>query len=296
MSVWLIASLSVGIVVLLIVFLFVLHARKKFMQVKAILKNIKTQSGISPENLFYFEKQNGNLQQVMIAEFNTFAYYPKQKTISVEKNSLGSTSVFDVTALAHEMGHAVADENKSPKMGAWYALTIFEKGVCWSILPLFLIGFVLSFFFSVGTLLMNISTAFTIMILLNRVITIGAEREASKNGIKILEATNALTKNEMEMSKKMLSVALSTYVFAFYERLFANFILAKKILFKIFRIKPKNKNTKPVKEDIEMAKLLNEINKDNFYNEKPISQNISSSLINKENVIRRPPLDDEKGE
>ena len=55
----------------------------------------------------------------------------------------------------------------------------------------------------------------------------------------ILNNAGFLTKNELKMSKKMLKIALSTYVFAFYERLFFNFILVKKIIFKIFRIKPK---------------------------------------------------------
>lgn len=295
MDIWLIVSLSIGIFMLFILFLFVFKAKKKFSQVKAILKPIQTQSGIRVVDVWASGTSSEEFSGARLEEYGTYAYFPTAKVVAIEEECLFSNSLFDVTAVSHEMGHAKAHGKGSGKMAVWYALTCFERGVCWSILPLFLIGFILSWFGAwignLGTLFMNISTAFTIMILLNRVITIPTEKEASNYGLQILEESNALTKNELEMSRKMLNVALSTYVFAIYERLFVNFILVKKVFVKIFR---KNKAPKPKKvkkEDKELKKLVTMIEEDNLLYEQPTTQVLPKE---DENVIKRPPLDDER--
>ncbi len=301
MDIWLICSLGVGCLVLLLVFIIVFSAKQKFAQVQAILKPIETQSNMRVCDVWAIENSNNEkFSEINLLESGSYAYYPSSKIVSIEKDCTYSNSLFDVTAVAHEMGHAKAHLAGSAKFGLWYGLTLFEKGVCWAILPLFLIGFVLSFFSdtigNIGKFSMNLSTAFTVMILICRVITIPTEKEASKIGIKILQETNGLTKNELEMSKKMLQVALSTYIFAFYQRLFANFILAKKIFVKVFKIKPKVKTSKKqTKETKEILSLIHTIEQDNKLNDLPIqTQNIQ--VENETNIIKRPPLDDEKGD
>ena len=319
MSIWLIVSLAVGVVVLFLLFLFVLKAHKKFRQVKEILRSIDTSNKVTPIELFEINKDTEEFLDTSIVEGKDYSYFPNTKMVCVEQGYVYSTAMFDVTAIAHEMGHAKAHYKGSFKMALWYALTTLERFICWAILPLFVIGFILSWFSggtgTLGTLLMNLSTTFTVIILMNRVITIPTEREASKYGIKLLENSKLLTENEIKMSKKMLNIALSTYVFAFYERLFHNFILAKKIFSKIFlrNKKPKPPSQKEIEEEQKLQELMSEIQKDSVLDKEPTTEelNLQKQIEEEEllkaqqeeflrqqqeeaNTIRRPPLDDEK--
>lgn len=311
MSAWLIGSLIVAIAVGLILFLCVCKARKHFSQVEEILKPIRTQSGITVCNVWESQKCKDEFFEVNIQECNSYCYSPNSKTVSIEKDAFYSDSLFDVVAVSHEMGHAYAHQQGSRKMGLWYALSYFERSVCWSILPFFLTGFVLSWFggllTSIGTFLLNLSTLFTIMILVNRIATIPTEQEASKYGIVILTETQGLSENEMKMAKKMLSVALSTYVFAFYERLFYNFILTKRVVQKIVHKRKKHssldnckdvqKCKKPDKELEETRELVNMINEDNSLSKQQptnLLADMKHLIEEQDDTIRRPPLDDEK--
>lgn len=272
MNTFLICSLCVGIFILGIIFLFVFRARKKFKIVKEILKPITITSNKTVYDFFVDSQKNGKFLDTQMFEGNSYCYYPKSKAVSIEQNALKSTSVFDVSATAHELGHAYAQKQNSKLFSMWYALSTFEKLFCWTILPLFFVGLILSLIpqtSGIGTVLLNTSTVISIVILIGRIITIPTEKEASNYAIKILEEAKIFNKNEEKMCKKMLNIALSTYVFAFYERLFVNFILIKKIFCKIFKIKQKPKSTKISKNQKEINELIEIIKEDNLlYKEK----------------------------
>lgn len=309
MSAWVIGSLVGAVVVLAILFLCVCKARKRFMQIEEILKPIRTQSGMSVCNVWESQKSKDEFYEVNIQECNGYCYSPNTKTVSIEKDAFYSDSLFDVVAVSHEMGHAYAHQQGSKKMGLWYALSYFERAVCWSILPCFLIGFIMSWFggviSNIGTLLLNISTLFTLMILVNRIATIPTEQEASKYGLAILADTQGVTENEFKMAKKMLNVALSTYVFAFYERLFYNVILTKRVIQKMVHKKKKHsqldncpaKCAKVDKELEETREIVNMIKEDNLLSQQEPSNllaDMKTLIEEQDDVIRRPPLDDEK--
>jgi len=269
MESWLLISMIVSFSLLFFIFLFVIKARQKFYITKIILKPVILNSNKSVYELFKYEQKNNIVKNIKVCEGESYAFYPKSNTVIIEKNCLKSTSLFDVTATAHELGHAYANSRKSALSSLWYVLKIFERLFCWAIIPLFLVGFVLSFIPSLsfyGTILLNISSAISIVVLIGRFISIPTEKEASKYGLWILNNAEFLTKNELKMSKKMLKIALSTYVFAFYERLFFNFILVKKIIFKIFRIKPKKQQLSS-KNEQEIKELVASINKNNAFKE-----------------------------
>ena len=266
MSTFLIISLCVGIVILGIIFLFVFRARKKFQIVKSVLKPINAISKKTVYDFFVGEQKRGHFLDTQVFEGKSYSFYPKANAVCVEQGSLQSSSVFDISATAHEMGHAYAKSKDSKLFALWYALSTFEKLFCWTILPLFFVGFILSLIpqtSGIGTVLLNTSTIISIVILIGRVVTIPTEREASNYAIKILQDAKIFNKNEEKMCKKMLNIALSTYVFAFYERLLVNFILAKKIFCKIFKIKPKQKEIKNQNHEKEINELIEIIKQDN---------------------------------
>ena len=302
MSTFLLVSICVGVVILGIIFLFVFEARKKFQIVKQILKPINATSQKTVYDFFVNEQKNGKFLENQLCEGKSYCYYPKSGVVCVEENALTSISVFDISATAHEMGHALAQSKNSKLFSLWYALSTFEKLFCWTILPLFFIGLVMSFIPGVqgiGTALLNTSTVISIVILIGRIVTIPTEREASNYAIRILQDAKIFNKNEEKMCKKMLNIALSTYVFAFYERLLANFILAKKIFIKIFRIKPKKKEQK-VKKEKEINELIALIKEDNnLFGSKTEEQKAfeqkqmeAQKQIDELNTIKMPKLDE----
>jgi len=309
MSAWVLGSIIVAVIVLFILFLCVCKAKKKFAQVEEILKPIHTQSGMAVCNVWESKKCTDEFYDVNIQECNGYCYYPNSKVVAIEKDAFYSDSLFDVAAVSHEMGHAYAHQQGSKAMGLWYALSYFEKAVCWSILPFFLIGIVMSLFWGVvaniGTLLLNISTLFTIMVLINRIVTIPTEQEASKYGLEFLRETNGLTDNELKMAKKMLSVALSTYVFAFYERLFANVLTVKKVTQKLIKKKHSKldacqngraceKESKDEKEAQQLAEMIKEDNELSKKEPTNLLADMQKLIKEQDDTIRRPPLEDEK--
>lgn len=299
MSTFLICSLAVAFVIFFILFLFVFKARKKFQIVKQILTPITLKSKKTVYDFFVYHQNKGKFLDTQIFEGNTYCYYPKSNTVCTEENATKSNSLYDITATAHELGHATAQQKQSKLMSLWYALTTFEKLFCWAILPLFFIGFIFSFFPILqiaGTICLNLSSAFSIVILIGRVVTIPTEKEASRYGLELLDSAKILSDNEKKMSKKMLNIALSTYVFAFYERLFFNFILAKKIIYKIFKIKPKQKQSiKALKQQKEIKELIEIIENDNKLYSAPTEEEKlleeAQKQIEEENMIKMPKLD-----
>ena len=273
MESWLLISIIVSAVLLFLMFLFVIRAKQQFYITQRILKPVLLNSKKNVFDLFKCEQTNNIVKNIKIGEGENYSFYPKSNTVMIEKNCLYSTSLYDLTATAHELGHAYATSRKSALASLWYVLKIFEKLFCWAIIPLFLAGIVLSFFPDLtlyGTILLNSSSAISIVILLGRIITISTEKEASKYGLWILNNTGFLNKNELKMSKKMLKIALSTYVFAFYERLFFNFIIFKKIIFKILGIKPKKSNMS-LKSQEQVNELVNSITEyNNFVKQKAL--------------------------
>ena len=303
MSIFLICSIIVGVIILGIIFLFVCMARKKFLIAKQILKPINVSSQKTVYDFFVGEQKNGKFLDTQMFEGGTYCYYPKSKTVCIESDALRSMSVFDIGATAHELGHAYAQHKNSKLFSLWYALSTFEKIFCWTILPLFFAGLILSFIpttSSVGTVLLNTSTVISVVILIGRVVTIPTEKEASDYAIKLLQEAKIFGKNEEKMCKKMLSIALSTYVFAFYERLFINFILAKRLFCKIFRIKPKQKTLKTNKNEKEINELISIIKEDNALfaaqteEEKRLEEQkmLRQQELDELNTIKMPKLDE----
>lgn len=275
MSTFLICSIAFGVVLLAVIFLFVFRARKRFLIVKQILKPINVTSKKSVYDFFVSEQQKGKFLETQMFEGGTYCYYPKSSTVCVDHGAMKSTSVFDIGATAHELGHSYAQSKNSKLFSIWYALSTFEKIFCWTILPLFFVGLILGFIpqtSGIGTVLLNISSIISIVILIGRIVTIPTEKEASNYAIKFLQEAHIFTKNEEKMCKKMLSIALSTYVFAFYERLFINFIVAKRIFCKIFKIKPKEKEKKNIKNEKEINELIAIIKEDNSLFSEPTEE------------------------
>ncbi len=243
MSTWLLWSIIVSVVLLLVVFLLVFNSRRKFELVQRIMGSVRCEKGVTVQQFWCNRVETEGLEDIQIYHDKQYSYYPKQRVITMEQDKFYSDKLFDVTAVAHEMGHAIMHQKGSRMMALWYSLVHFEKWVCWAIMPLWLCGIIMICFWGVvadlGTTFLNLSTLFTAGILFGRIVNIPTEKQASDQAMRMLEQTKLFSPNELKMAKKMLSVALSTYIVAFYERLFYNIIVVNKMVRRVVKRAPK---------------------------------------------------------
>lgn len=244
MSTWIICSIAVGAGLLLLGFLCVLGANKRFNKLKNSYQKISIKSGITSTDLVQYvddinELNLGVINLRITADDNS--YSPATMTLNLSSDVIDSDSIYAVACTAHELGHAREHQKGSRALNLWYKLSIVEMFTSHLVLPFFVVGLIMSLFsgwvMHLGTLLMNLSTLFTICALLGRLITLPTEQHASDFGIKLLQVSQALTRDEIKKSEKLLNAALGTYIYGFYDRLFTNF----KLIGKVFKKSKKHK-------------------------------------------------------
>ena len=233
MDAWLIWSIVVAAAILLLGFVCVLGARKRFVKARKKYSDRPTENGVFGEELAFAALEVYSLDDVSVAstpDKDLNAYSIKERTLIFSQDVLDSTSVYALSVIAHEVGHARQHQENSALLTLWYILSHIERATTFLVLPLFVVGFVLSFIPATsfaGAILLNLSTTFTLLAILNRVINLPNESNASKRGLEMLEQSEAMTKSELRGARKMLRAALGTYFLSFYERLFLNFYLIK---------------------------------------------------------------------
>lgn len=241
---WLLWSIIIGVVLFLIGFLCVFSANKKYKIIRQQFKNIDNENSVTVCGLLDYEYDKLQIEGLQYAESDDFAYEPKTKTVYIESGTMYSKTVFDVTAVSHELGHALEHKKGNRAMAMWYVLINLERFTSRIVLPFFIIGVILSLIPGItsyiGTILINLSTLSVVLMLLGRLINLPNEKTASDYAIKILTESGAFNNKEIKNAKKILRTALSTYVLEFYLLIFSNFILLKRLFGKyLTKIKTK---------------------------------------------------------
>ena len=162
------------------------------------------------------------------------AYAPKQKVVIVDKDLIDSKSIVAVSIVAHEIGHAIQDQNEN----FLFRLDLFMKRVFrvlkFIAIPLAICGFVFLFidgFRIYGEICLLVTVGVWIFSLITRIVTIPMEYQASNIAYGILRDNRLLTRNELKITKKILNAAALTYVGAIFINLL-NFFRAIKNSFK----------------------------------------------------------------
>ena len=240
MTTWLLISIIIGSVLLLLGLLCVLGANKRYEKLKKKYEEIPVESGVSSTDLLYYVEDSGELDTTNMTLINTAddnSYSPKYQTVCLSCDIIDSKSIYALACTAHELGHAKEHQRGSRVVGLWYNLTIFENLTSHIILPFFIIGFILSLISGwttyLGTLLLNLSTLFTICAILGRLITLPTEQHASAYALYLLKSSGAMNSGELKKAENFLNTALSTYIYGFFDRLFYNFKLVGKGINKI---------------------------------------------------------------
>lgn len=146
----------------------------------------------------------------------TDAYVPSRKVVFLSENIYDNSSVAALAITAHELGHALQDEENEQILKRHERLGLLAKFLGYMMTPLFIVGIVL--FFAVPTNLVYciacLSGAIGIFFLALTVkgLTISIEKDASAKALVFLRDLQVLDESELADAKKILKAALLTYV------------------------------------------------------------------------------------
>lgn len=136
-------------------------------------------------------------------------YDPRTKTMRLSQGVAMQPSIASVAIVAHELGHAMQDKTGYAPLklrGALVPAVQLSPMVSYA---LFLLGilFQMPSLINLGILVFGISVLFSL-------VTLPVEFDASRRALRMLEANQLLTRQEMDGARKVLRAAALTYVAA----------------------------------------------------------------------------------
>ena len=158
------------------------------------------------------------------------AYVPKKKIVIIDSQMVNSKSVSAISVVAHEIGHAIQDENGNFLLKLDLVMKKIFRVLKFIVLPIIVAGIVLLFFKDwkiYGEILLLISVGIWIFSLVSRLVTIPMEYQASDIAYNILKDNRVFTRAELKATKKILNAAALTYVGALFINILNFFRLIK---------------------------------------------------------------------
>ncbi len=135
-------------------------------------------------------------------------YDPRSKTVALSESSI-QNSVASVAVVAHELGHALQDqENYAPLKLRGAIVPAVQLGG-WVGPIMFIVGMLLA-----SPTLMWIGVLGFALAALFAIITLPVEFDASRRALAMLQSNNLLTPQELRGAKQVLDAAALTYVAA----------------------------------------------------------------------------------
>lgn len=180
----------------------------------------KSICGITAQELSLVLLANAGVKDVRIEEINgklTDCYDPKNKVLKLSTSTINSTSMAALGVCAHEVGHAIQDNQKMFTFRLRSAIVPVMNFFSKAFVPLILIGSLLSFTFYLPQIGLYVLWASVISYGLSFIfylVTLPLEYNASKRAGEILTKCDFFTPEEVQASKKVLNAAIWTYVSA----------------------------------------------------------------------------------
>ena len=212
-----IIAIIAGIILLLVI--IVLTSRTRIYKTYQKYMKIGNKANMTGKDLAFVSKQNLELDDLEFSLTETKlgdAYSPKYKTLILSKEVCNTASLSSLTIVAHELGHAVQHKNST---GLFFLNQLFGKITHFTnkfIVPLLVLG-LLSYIVKypteqLGLTLMIISGCLFGFHVLNMILNIPLEYDASRRALKYLKDYNYVSPSEYRKARHLLSIAAQTYI------------------------------------------------------------------------------------
>ena len=171
---------------------------------------VRSSSGLTGEQAARKILEQNGIYDVDIQPINgqlTDHYDPRDKTIRLSENVYGSDSVSAVSIAAHEVGHAIQDNEAYAFLRFRAALVPVVNFTSRFTFILIMLGLFLNIvgLVDLGIILFSASVLF-------HVVTLPVEFDASNRAMKHLENYSIISSEEKTGTKKVLGAAAMTYV------------------------------------------------------------------------------------
>lgn len=136
-------------------------------------------------------------------------YDPKSKTVNLSESVLNSDSIAAIAVAAHEVGHAIQDNEEYGFLKfrhSLFPLVNFTSKFVWTLI---FIGFLIEV-----SGLVDLGIIFFSLTVLFQIVTLPVELNASKRALVHLQDGGFIEIDEVKGSKKVLSAAALTYIAA----------------------------------------------------------------------------------
>jgi len=218
--------LAIIAIILLLLLITVLNSRKRIVKTYNKYMKIDNKLNITGKQLAFVAKQQLELDDLSYSLTDRKlgdAYNYKYKTLIMSEDVCNTASLASLTIVAHELGHAMQHKENSALFNTTILTSKITRLTSKLIFPLLIIGlFFMVFKYPTpdfGYVMMIISGCLFLIQVLNKILTIPLEYNASKRALKFLKENNYLTSGEHFRAKKLLGIAAQTYIASLFDDL-----------------------------------------------------------------------------
>ena len=210
------AIIAIIIIILLIV---VLSSRNRIISTYEKYLKINNDANITGKVFAIISKEKLGLDDLKFAVSKNKlcdAYSPKHKVLILSEDVCDTASLASITIVSHELGHAMQHKEDTPLFFVSRLLVNITRFTNKLILPLLIIGVLLYLIqypsADIGTYLMLTSAGLFGLHVLNQILNIPLEYDASRRALKYLKENNFVSQKEYRKAKKLLGIAAQTYI------------------------------------------------------------------------------------
>ncbi len=217
----------IGIVIFYIICFFVsiFNSEKKLHKLYNKYMNIKNNKNYLGKDVAFLGLEVFRLDNVKVAKRDgvmTDAYSPKKNILIMSEDVCNNNSIASCAIVAHELGHAVQDKNRSILFLICNFLQKFCNIFSKFALPLLAVGLTMyfcEFYVDTATTLIISAIVLLFVNILQHLLQIPLEKNASELGFNFLKDYDIVERKDYGKVKKILNVAGKTYMANFFRQL-----------------------------------------------------------------------------
>ncbi len=213
--------------IVLILLITVLTSRTRIVRTYDKYMHVNNQANLTGEQLAVLAKDVLGLKDLKFALTKNKlgdAYSPKYKTLIISEEVCNTASLSSMAIVSHELGHATQDKESTVLFCSSRLFTMITRLTNKFIIPLLIVGLFLYLFKypneSLGAYLMITSGILFAIHVLNQILNIPLEYNASSRALKFLKKYQLLSPSEYRKAKHLLNIAAQTYIAGLLDGLF----------------------------------------------------------------------------